>query len=76
MDEIEQGQQVLRDVADADVTAAVEARVNAGTARWILDPEVEGVVGVTDAETGRALVVVYVNREDFELSDEFEDSIW
>lgn len=76
MDEIEQAQRVLRDVADAAVTAAVEARVNAGTARWILDPEVEGVVGVTDTETGRALVVVYIDHEDFEFSDEFEDSIW
>lgn len=37
MDEIERGQRVLRDAADAAVIAAVEARVNAGTARWILD---------------------------------------
>jgi hypothetical protein len=66
---------VLLDAADPDLVVAVQTLVLAGTARWVWDPEHDGVVGLCrhgDYRHGKpvALVVVYVEDEDFEIGSE------
>lgn len=67
------GRGILRSVADHKTNAAACRMEETGFARWILDPEHDGVVGlVRDSDDSTALVVVYVDDEDFETSLEFE----
>lgn len=68
----EVGTRVLTDNADGWVVANAARLVESGAAVWIFDPEVPGVVGLVRPGTRRALVVVYVDDEDFETTTLFD----
>lgn len=67
--------EILADMADQSVIDRADQLLKAGKAVWIFDPEVPGVVGLVKAVEGRltneALLVVYVDLQDFEESDDF-----
>lgn len=71
----ETGTRILADLADDYVVETAARLVAAGKAQWVFDPEVLGVVGLVKPGTRRALVVVYVDDEDFETSAEFDTEI-
>lgn len=67
---------LLKNEADEAVISAVAKRDARGSGEWVLDPEHDGVVGFLDADTGSALVVVYLPDEDFEISEDLEEEIF
>jgi hypothetical protein len=75
-DEIAAARKIVRDEAEHQLVAHIEAAVAAGTAEWVLDPEVDGVVGLVRTGTGQALIVVYVGEGDWEMDDEFEGEVF
>lgn len=70
---IEKAQEIINRDAAEFVTEQIAYMVDEGTAKWIEDPWVDGVVGLIVPETNTALLVVYVERDDWEMSDDFED---
>lgn len=70
---IEKAQEIInRDAADF-VTELADTLVTDGKAEWIEDPWVDGVAALVVTGTKTALLVVYVERDDWEMSDDFED---
>jgi hypothetical protein len=70
MSEVEEGQKIFREMAAKDVVTATEKMVAEGTAMWVADPQVVGVIGLVYTGTNKALVVVYIKSKDFECDDE------
>jgi hypothetical protein len=71
MSELQRGQDIFHQDADRALVKKVDKLVASGEAVWILDPAVEGVVGLVRSDDRRhALVVVYVMDSDFEVADE------
>jgi hypothetical protein len=66
---------ILEAIAIPELPAMLKKMVLDGTAEVIWDPHVSGVVGFIYPGTNRAMCVVYVNRNDFELEDEFENKV-
>lgn len=70
MSEITEAQDLFREIAAKYVVKAADKKVAAGEAKWVLDPEHVGVVGLVVPGTNRALVVVYLKDRDFECDEE------
>lgn len=66
---------LLGRIADRAVVDAADAAVLNGSADWRVDPSHRDVVGLIRTGTNRALVVVYLDAEDFEVADEFMDTV-
>ena len=67
---------VLHEEAEECLVEAVEEIYQAGKGRWEYDPDFPGVVGLIKSYTAnRALVVVYVEEGDFEVSLELEKEL-
>jgi hypothetical protein len=67
------GRKALADASDdADLWATVDRIEITGRGAWAYDPQVDGVVGLLDIRTGRAFVVVYLDEDDFETTQEFD----
>jgi hypothetical protein len=70
MTEIEKAQKMFREIAATELVELIDELVAEEVARWRRDPEVVGVVGVVlESEPNRALVVVYLDDEDFSYDD-------
>lgn len=50
--------------------------VDSDQARWILDPEVEGVYGLQRTQDHAILLVIYRDGEDFEVSTEGDREVY
>jgi hypothetical protein len=70
MSERERAVKLFRGMAADYVVEAADAKVASGEAQWVLDPQVEDVVGLVLNGTNRALVVVYLDSQDFECDEE------
>ena len=73
--EIQAAQTIIANEADELLGGIVEALVADGAARWILDPQVVGVVGLVDKDTEEALLVVYADG-DWEISETLDEMTW
>lgn len=62
---------ILHEEVAPEVTERVVEIIHTGTARWIWDPNVENVAGLVKGGTDYALMVVYVEARDFEVSLDF-----
>lgn len=70
-DAAREGMTVLESMADPSfIDELDEYRQRHPDSTWVYDPEVEGVVGLVQEGTRDAVVVVYVDREDFEVDEE------
>jgi hypothetical protein len=59
---------VLAWAADPQVTTAAQRSVEAGTHRWVYDPDVDGVVGlVLTSDARQSVLTVWLEAEDFEV---------
>ncbi len=67
------GLKVLELAANKRTNKRARKLVEAGTHGWAWDPQVDGVVGLLRRGTNRADIVVYLDDDDFETSDDFED---
>lgn len=61
---------VLAEQADEALCAALSVLADAGLAAWVYDPEVANVVGLVLSGTNRAVAVVYLAEQDFEVDEE------
>jgi len=69
--EIAEAKRLVAEIMADDLRADLERIVDAGGAYWGLDPEVPGVVAIIVSGTERkALAVVYLADEDFEVDEE------
>lgn len=73
--EIRAAMDIIRNEADEVLGGLVETLVADGAARWILDPQVFGVVGLVDKDTEEALLVVYADG-DWEISEVLDEMTW
>lgn len=64
------GRVMLGRIADPDLVAKADAKVASGKARWTWDPAFANVAGLVFDGTNQALVVVYLDEEDFAANDE------
>lgn len=64
---------LLREVADPAILTEIETLTEAHDLRWVFDPEVEGVIGLVHAGTRRAILVCYLEEDDFETASEFDE---
>jgi hypothetical protein len=62
---------VLTTEAEPTLLAALDAAEADGSARWVYDPQVAGVVGLV-TPAGPALAVVYLASLDFEVAAALE----
>lgn len=62
--------ELLQTAAEPKLFTTLRRAVDAGVAEWRDDPIVPGVVGCVLAGTNRALVVVYVDQNDFEVDEQ------
>ena len=72
---IEAAKALLNEIAIEQIADAVALLVADGRLVWIEDPINDDVVGVVWANTNRTAVVIYLDDEDFELDESFEDSL-
>lgn len=72
---IEQARTILAREAASWVQQGVAMLLGEGTAEWIEDPWVDGVVGLVYKGTQSALLVIYVDRNDWELSEDLWEAI-
>lgn len=76
MDTIEKAKALLREHAQDYVMETADRLVREGTAVWVDDPEVFNVVGLVHADKqNRAYIVVYLEDNDFETSEDFDLAI-
>lgn len=73
--EIRTAKNTIATEADETLAGMVEALVADGAARWVLDPQVAGVVGLLDKDTEEALLVVYADG-DWEISETLDEMTW
>lgn len=74
MDEINQARQLFDREVDPRVRIAAQDLVDRGLAEWRVDPVVPRVVGlVRTTDLHLALVVVYLEDEDLEVSEDLLD---
>lgn len=71
-DEMRAAKFLFRTDSDMQTRQTIESALARGDAEWIHDPEHVGVCGVVLTGTRRALLVVYVEDMDFEVTEEFE----
>lgn len=69
------GRDALRQLADQSVCEKAARLVLDGEASWQYDPDVRGVVGLIDGATDKAFIVVYLEDQDFETSEDFDNCI-
>lgn len=62
---------ILSEIAAPIVLEKAEQAVADGTHSWVFDPSVDGVLGLIKNNTNQAVIVVYVNDEDFECDEEW-----
>lgn len=75
MSDAERARLKFNDEADARFVGEADRLVREGTAEWVEDPWVDDVGALVLSGTNTALVVVYLDRDDFEASDDFEDLV-
>lgn len=63
---------MLQKIADEPTNRLAKKAVDTGVAHWRHDNHQDGVYGLVKATTEEALVVVYLEEEDFEVSDAVE----
>jgi len=63
---------VLDGFADPALIQRADEAVAAHTHVWVWDPQVDHVVGLIRKNTNRADIIVYVEDDDFEVSDDWD----
>ena len=77
MNEIEQAKQFLKTESTDLCSQLAEKLIEDGTAKWRLDPYHPQVVGLVNSDRpDEAYVIVWLDEQDFELSDEFEKLLY
>lgn len=66
---------LFNDQAATSYVDAATQMVADRLAIWVRDPEVPGVVGLLDREDGRALVIVYLEYNDFEVTEDMHAAV-
>lgn len=70
MNEITQAEAVIEREADGRIASAVRAMVSRGEARWVLDPDANGIVVLVKG--AHAVAVIDVRESSFEAGSELE----
>lgn len=66
---------LLNDNASDETLDRVKTLLLEDKARWQIDPQVQNVFGLVKPYTNNALMVVYVEHDDFECAAEFFEDV-
>lgn len=69
--EIERAEEIWLLSASKDAQAKAHRYVATNIANWRMDPHVKNVVGLVLEGTNQAIVVIYIDDEDFEVDDRY-----
>ena len=71
---IEKAISIFEADANEESVAVASKLIEEGRAKWVLDPEVDNVVGLVDGND--AYVIVYLEFNDFETSELFDKTVF